>query len=354
MTYYKLPLAQNFEKRIDQKNCHLITLKNRAGMEIALTDYGARLVSALVPDKHGNLLDVVLGFDSIQGYLNAQEQYHGATVGRFCNRIADGKFNLQDQEYNLVKNNGSNCLHGGIEGFHRKVWDRQVSFQKLVDFYYVSPDAEEGFPGELKTTVTYELTNDNEIVIKFRAKTDATTIVNLTNHAYFNLNGEGNGDVLQHLIQINADEFLPINDKQIPTGEFESVKGTPFDFTQQKPIFQDLLSDDKQLEFANGYDHCFINKQPFSKPIATAFSKESGILLELFTTEPGLHFYSGNFLANDVGKAGKQYLRHGGFCFEAQHYPDSPNQTNFPSVILHPGQELNSELRYKFSIKKEA
>ena len=352
MTTYKLPIAQGFEHKIDHKNTHLITLKNRAGMAIALTDYGARLVSALVPDKHGNLIDVVLGFDSIEGYLHAKEQYHGATVGRFCNRIAKGKFNLESKEYSLALNNGNNCLHGGIKGFHRKVWDRQVSFKKLVDFYYVSPDGEEGFPGELKTSVSYELTNENEIIIKFRGTTDAPTVLNLTNHAYFNLNGEGNGDVLNHLIQINSDEFLPIDENQIPIGKPESIEETAFDFRQAKTIAQDINAQDDQLEYANGYDHCYLNKQPISQAIASAYSKESGILLEVFTSEPSIHFYTGNFLADDLGKSGHRYLRYGGFCFEAQHYPDSPNHPDFPSVILNPGEVFQSEIRYKFSIQK--
>ncbi len=354
MTTYPLPLAKDFEDKINNKNTHLITLRNRAGMQIALTDYGARLVSALVPDKYGNLIDVVLGFDSIKGYVNAQEQYHGATIGRFCNRIAAGKFCIDDQEFTLSLNNGPNSLHGGKEGFHTKVWDRQVSFKKLVDFYYVSADGEEGFPGELKTSVSYELSNENEIIIKFRATTNATTIINLTNHAYFNLNGEGNGDVLNHIVQINSDEFVPINNQQIPEGGVMPVEGTAFDFREPKSIAQDFEAKEEQLINGTGYDHCFVNKQPLSQAVAHAYSKDSGICMEVFTSEPGLQFYTGNFLADDLGKSGHKYLRYGGFCFEAQHYPDSPNQKGFPTVLLKPGEVFQSEIRYKFSIKKEA
>lgn len=353
MTVYKLPEKKDFESRIQGKNTHLITLTNRAGMQVALTDYGARLVSALVPDKFGNLIDVVLGFSSMDGYLNAQEPYHGATVGRFCNRIANGKFTLNEQEYTLAKNNGSNSLHGGPGGFHNRVWDRQVSFKKVVDFYYISPDGEEGFPGELKTMVSYELTNENEIVIHFRASTDAPTIINFTNHAYFNLNGEGNGDVLNHEIFINSEEFVPIDENQVPTGEIFPVEGTALDFRQAKKIVDYIDSNEAQLRYAGGFDHTFVNNQPPTVAVASAYSKESGVLLEVFTTEPGIHLYAGNFLADDVGKTGHKYLRYGGLCFEAQHYPDSPNHANFPSVILQPGEEFQSNIRYKFSIKKE-
>ena len=353
MIVYKLPDPNNFTSKINGKNTHLITLTNRTGMQIALTDFGARLVSALVPDKKGNLIDVVLGFDSIEGYVSAQEQYHGATIGRFANRIANGKFSIDDNAYVLAQNNGINCLHGGNDGFHKKVWDRQVSFKKQVDFYYVSPDNEEGFPGELKTTVSYELTNENEIIIRFRAKADKPTILNLTNHAYFNLDGEGNGDTLGHLITIPSDEFLPINEHQIPTGEPVSVENTVFDFREAKSIAKHIDNEDDQLKYASGFDHTFINTQPISKTAARAYSKESGIELEVYTTEPGLHLYTGNFLADDKGKSGNKYLRYGGFCFEAQHYPDSPNQLQFPTVLLQPGEEYLSEIIYKFNIKKE-
>ena len=352
MTTYKLPLAKDFEGKLNNKNTHLITLTNRAGMQVALTDYGARLVSALVPDKNGDLIDVVLGFDSIGGYLNAVEPYHGATIGRYCNRIAKGKFSLEGKEYTLAQNNGNNSLHGGVEGFHTRVWDRQVSFNKLVNFYYVSPDGEEGFPGEVKTTVTFELSNLNEIIIKFRAFSDTPTVLNLTNHAYFNLNGEGNGDVLNHEITIHSDEFLPLDENQIPTGEVFLVEGTAFDFRQAKPLAADINSQEEQIQIAKGFDHSFINKRTLSEPIAKAYSKQTGIELQVFSDEPAIHLYSGNFLSDDLGKSGRKYLRYGGFCFEAQHYPDSPNQPKFPSVILTPGEVFESEIRYKFTVNK--
>lgn len=354
MIVYTLPEKKDFESNIQGKNTHLITLRNRAGMEVALTDYGARLVSALVPDKHGNLIDVILGFPSIQAYLDAKEPYHGATIGRYCNRIAQGKFSLNEKEYCLNQNNGSNSLHGGPTGFHNRIWDRQVSFNKIVNFYYISPDGEEGFPGELKTTITYELTNENEILMTFRASTDAPTIVNLTNHAFFNLNGEGNGDVLNHEFCIPAEEFIPIDENQIPTGEVLPVAGTALDFRVPRKLVDSISSTEEQIVFGSGIDHSYVNKVAASQAAATAYAKESGILLEVFTSEPAMHFYSGNFLADDQGKAGQRYLRYGGFCFEAQHYPDSPNKAHFPPVLLKPGEQFESMIKYKFSIKKEA
>lgn len=354
MNTYQLPRTTAFEGTYKGKNTHLMTLTNRAGMQIALTDYGARLVSAMVPDKHGDLIDVVLGFDSIQKYMQADEQYHGATIGRYGNRIANGEFTLDGKKYTLAKNNGPNCLHGGLDSFDKKVWDRQVSFQKSVTFYYVSPAGEEGFPGELKTVVSYELTNDNEIIIQFQATTNAPTILNLTNHAYFNLNGEGNGDILNHDITINATEFVEINQDQVATGSILPVQGNSLDFTRPRELSKCINSTDDQILFAQGYDHTFINKQPISQSAAKAYSKQSGIQLDVFTSEPGLHLYTGNFLPGDQGKSGRNYRKHGGFCFEAQHYPDSPNHAHFPSVTLLPGEVFKSTIKYKFSIRKDA
>lgn len=352
MTMYNLPDPKDFENNINGKNTHLFTLTNRAGMQIALSDYGARLISALVPDKNGELIDVVLGFSGLDNYLNAKEQYHGATIGRYANRINNGEFNLEERTYTLDKNNNSNALHGGPEGFHRKVWDRQISFKKQVDFYYISSDKEEGYPGNLNVHLSYELTNDNAIHINFHATTDKTTVVNLTNHAYFNLKGEGNGDVLNHILHIPSSEFIPINEKQIPTGKIQSVDETVFDFRNPRKIVDGINSDEEQIQFANGYDHTYVNTNPISQPAATAYSEESGIVLEIYTNYPGIHLYSGNFLSADEGKSGNHYLRYGGFCFEAQNYPDSPNQKDFPSVILHPGESLDYSIIYKFGIKK--
>lgn len=352
MTTFKLPNSKSFMGKIDQKNTHLITLTNRAGMRIALTDYGARLVSVLVPDKRGDLVDVVLGFNSLLNYTQAQEAYHGATIGRYGNRIANGKFSLKDKTYHLAQNNGNNALHGGVAGFHQQVWDRQVNFSKTVAFYHVSPEGTEGYPGELRTKVSYELTNDNQIIIRYRATTSAPTVINLTNHAYFNLNGEGSGTILDHEFEIRADKFLPINPQQIPLGDLLSVSGTVFDFRQKTSLKDRITESDQQLAFANGYDHTFVHNRSMDQPAASAYSKHSGILLDVYTNEPGVHFYSGNFLSDDVGKSGRAYSRHSGFCFETQHYPDSPNQPNFPKVTLNPEEVFESETRYKFSIQK--
>lgn len=349
---YSLPDVDNFEHTLDGKNTHLLILRNPAGMQIALSDYGARLVSALVPDKNGNLVDVVLGFDSIKGYLQAEEPYHGATIGRYANRITQGKFSLDNQEYILPQNNGSNCLHGGPDGFHTKVWDRQVSFKKKVSFYYISPDQEAGFPGEVKVSVNYELTDDNEILISYRATSNKRTVINLTNHSYFNLNGEGNGDILNHYIKINADQFIEINDQQVPTGKLENVLETPFDFREEAKIADRLRIDHHQLEIASGFDHSYINSNAFSQVAASAYSKETGIKLEVYTDYPTLHFYTGNFLADDQGKAGNKYLRNGGFCFEAQHFIDGPNHLDFPVLIVEPEKEYVYTIKYKFCISK--
>ena len=353
MTNYKLPKAKDFLGNIDGKNTHLFVLKNKTGMQIALTDYGARLVSALLPDKRGNLIDVVLGFNSLKAYLGAAEQYHGATIGRYANRIAEGKFTLDGQQYELSVNNGSNCLHGGENAFHTKVWDRQVNnFERSIDFYYVSPEGEGGFPGELTTHVCYELTDNNEIIIRFHVKTTKKTVINLTNHAYFNLNGEGNGDVLQHTLHIPSTEYLPCNAQQIPLGTTAPVKGTAFDFTEPKKIVQNMNATDEQLQIAGGYDHGFVHSQELSAPAASAYSAQSGITLDLFTSQPSVHLYTGNWLAEDEGKSGRRYVKHGGFCFEAQHYPDSPNQPGFPSVVLEPGEVFRSTIIYKFGLQK--
>ncbi len=351
---YKLPHPADFEHKIDGKNTHLIVLKNRSGMQVAFTDYGARIVSILVPDKFGDLRDVVLGFNSIQEYLNADEQYHGATIGRYANRIARGQFELGGENYVLQQNNGRNCLHGGPTGFHTKVWDRQVSVEKKVDFYYVSADGEEGFPGTLKVCVSYELTDDNEIRIQYKAETDKATPVNLTNHAYFNLNGEGHSDVLQHILHIPSTHFIAIDEHQVPLGTETAVDESAFDFRTPKKIVDDLDKEEEQLRMGNGYDHTFVNKQTIATPAASAYSELSGIKLDVLTTEPGVQLYTGNFLTgNDKGKSGGTYFSRNAFCFETQHYPDSPNQELFPSTILQPGEVFESQTIYRFSIKKE-
>lgn len=352
MIAYSLPDPSDFEYQIDGKNTHLFILRNACGMYVALTDYGARIVSILVPDKHGNLTDVALGFDSIKGYLDAYEVYHGATIGRYANRIAKGIFNLNGKPYSLELNNGTNSLHGGPGGFHSKVWDRRINIEKAIDFVLLSPDGDEGFPGNVKVNVNYELTNDNEIIITYRASTDQDTHLNLTNHTFFNLNGEGNGDILSHELQIYSDKYIPIDSVQIPLGHEESVAGTAFDFRNSKPIIDNIGNDDVQITHGNGYDHTFVTRDSNTSPIATAFSSQSGICMDVYTSEPGVQLYTGNFLdGQDIGKSGHEYKQHSAFCLETQHYPDTPNQLHFPSTLLCQGKEYHSKTIYKFSLK---
>ena len=356
MIAYRLPQAQNFEHQIGDKHTHLVVNGNNRGMTVALSDFGARIVSILVPDKTGNPTDVVLGFSSIREYLTATEIYHGVTVGRFANRIANGRFTIEGETYYIEPNNGPNALHGGANGFHSRVWDRRIRSKEEVDFYYVSPDGEEGFPGKLSVMVNYRLTDSNELVISYRAETDKPTVVNLTNHAFFNLHGEGNGTILDHLLQIHADTYLPIDGHQIPTGTVATVAGTPFDFRTVKPIGQDISQEDDQLTNGYGYDHNYIlNENVINSPLpaATAISPITGIRLDVLTTEPGLQLYSGNFLqGGDTGKRGIAYEKRTAFCLETQHFPDSPNHPDFPSTALWPGQTFRSETVYRFSIVK--
>jgi len=352
MSNYHLPSIHNFTSTVNEKNTHLIILKNTRGMQVALSDYGARIVSILVPDNKGKLTDVALGFSNIGLYYRADEQYHGVTAGRFANRIANGRFELNGKEYQLPINNGINCLHGGPEGFHKKIWDRRVSYESQAEFYLVSKDGEEGFPGNLNVSVTYTLTNDNEIIIKYRADSDEDTVINLTNHTYFNLNGEGSGDILSHQLKINSDAYLAVDENQIPIATVP-VDGTPFNFKEFKSIAQDITANDEQLIAAKGYDHCFVNNSPISTACATAYAPKSGIRLDVFTTEPGVQLYTGNWMTgNDTGKSGNVYLPYAGFCLETQHFPDSPNQPDFPSTVLKAGEEFISETHFKFSLEK--
>lgn len=355
MKTYRIPDKKMFESFINRKPTHLFLLKNKRGMELALTDYGARVVSIMVPDRKGNMVDVALGFSSIKGYLEANEAYHGATIGRYANRIANGKFNLKGKEYTIKPNNGVNALHGGAQGFDKKVWDRRVSATDTIEFYLVSPDGDEGFPGTLTVTVSYALTEENELVIKYRAETDKTTVISLTNHTFFNLNGEGGGAVTNHEMQINAKAYLPVNEQLIPLGEPKNVEGTDFDFRRRTPLTRIVDSRDSQVRSAKGYDHNFnLSTGGSSLEIAgAAFSPQTGIRMEVRTTEPGMQLYTGNFLnGSDIGKSGRKYEQHGAFCLETQKYPDSPNQDKFPSCVLNPGEVFLSETVYKFAVEK--
>jgi len=350
MSKQPVPNPNNFESVFKGKNTHLFVLKNQRGTLVALTDYGARIVSILVPDKNGDLTDVVLGFDSIEGYYNANEVYHGCTAGRFANRIAHGKFTLDDQVYQLALNNGPNSLHGGPQGFHNQVWDRRINFENKVDFIYTSEDGEEGFPGKLSVHSSYELTEDNELIMRYQATTDKKTVINLTNHAFFNLNGENAGSILNHRLTIPSTAFLATNEFQIPT-QITPVENTPFDFRQSKTIGESIHDDNEQLHFSKGYDHNFIVSASKTTACATAIGDLSGIRLDVYSDYPGIQFYSGNFLnGSDLGKQCLPYNQFNAFCLEGQFYPDSPNRPDFPSSELAPGETFEATITYKFGI----
>lgn len=334
------------------------TLKNEAGMTVRITNFGAIITSIIVPDRDGNFADVALGYNDIASYTNAVDKpYFGAVVGRYGNRIAKGKFTIDDQEYTLAINNPPNSLHGGIIGFDKVIWNAKVDDEaNAVTLSYLAKDREEGYPGNLNCSVTYRLTDDNAIEIDYHATTDKATPVNLTQHTYFNLKGEGEGTILGHELMINAGRFTPVDETLIPTGRTPAVQGTPFDFTTAKPIGRDIGADDEQLKFGGGYDHNWVlDKGGQTGELtlaASVYEPKSGRVLEVSTTEPGIQFYCGNFLDGRLtGKSGKQYVHRGGFCLETQHYPDSPNQPNFPSTILKPDDEYETKTIFKFSTR---
>ena len=350
-------IAKDFQKTIDGKQTNLYFLKN-GNISAAITNYGGRIVSLCVPDQNGELGDVVLGFNSIEGYLKAKEPFHGALIGRVGNRIAKGKFTLDGVEYTLPLNNGANHLHGGPKGFHNVVWDVKAVTDSSIVLTYLSPDGEMGYPGNLDVEVKYTLSSRNEVVIDYRATTDKSTPVNLTNHAFFNLAGEGNETINFHLLTVNANLYAPVDSTLIPLGENVPVEGTPFDFRQAKPIGRDLYlqNQNEQLQHGLGYDHNFeLNKlgQGALSLAATVVDLQSGRKMEILTEEPGLQFYGGNFMdSSDSGKSGKTYKYRESFALETQHFPDSPNQENFPSVILHPGEVYKTKSIYMFSTEQ--
>jgi aldose 1-epimerase len=344
----------------DFDSIKLYTVKNNAGMTLKVTNYGAIITSILVPDRDGKFADVALGYDSVEGYINAVDRpYFGAIVGRYGNRIAKGQFTLDGETYKLATNNGANHLHGGIIGFDKVVWDAEIVGEDSwngVQLKYLAKDKEEGYPGNLDITVTYKLTEDNQIIVDYLATTDKATPSNLTQHTYFNLKGEGEGTILDHELMINAKKYTPVDEGAIPTGETPDVAGTPFDFTKAKPIGKDIGGDHQQLKFGLGYDHNFIldkeGKDGEMTLAAQVYEPTSGRMMEISTTEPGIQFYCGNFLDGRLkGKSGKSYIHRGGFCLETQHYPDSPNQPKFPSTILKPGDKYKTTTSFKFTTK---
>lgn len=330
------------------------TLQNANGVKMTVTNFGGRIISLWVPDKTGVLGDIVLGYDSLKEYLSGNP-YFGAMIGRYGNRIAQGKFSLDGKEFRLATNNGVNALHGGPGGFHNVLWNvesKPTEFGESLVMTYTSQAGEEGYPGTLTVKVTYTLTPQNELVIDYTVLTDQPTIVNLTHHSFFNLAGEGRGDILNHTFTINADRFCPVDEGLIPTGELKPVSGTPFDFLQPHRVGERIDQDDQQLKFGKGYDHNWVlNKASNELSLAASVTEPtSGRVMEVWTTEPGLQFYSGNFLeSSEKGKGGRTYDFRTAFCLEAQHFPDSPNQPNFPSTVLKPGEVYIQKTSYRFS-----
>lgn len=341
----------------DGQNVDLYTLRNVHGVEAKITNYGGILVSLKVPDRNGKFDDVVLGFNDLDTYLKGHP-YFGALIGRYGNRIAKGRFTLNGVEYKLAVNNGENTLHGGLKGFDKVVWtgkEMKTKAGPAVVLTYLSKDGEEGYPGNLSVTVVYTLTNNDEIKIDYSATTDKDTVTNLTEHSYFNLSGEGSGDILSTLVTINGNSFLPTDAGSIPTGELRNVKGTPFDFLTAHAIGERINQDEEQLKLGNGYDHTWIinGRAGTLRLAATAYEATSGRTMQVWTTEPGVQFYTGNFLDGTLtGKAGKIYQRRFGFCFETQHYPDSPNHPAFPTTTLKKGATYKSTTIYRFGSKK--
>ncbi|MEE9364130.1 MAG: aldose epimerase family protein [Cellulophaga sp.] len=344
---------ENFKKLIHNKQVNLYTLKNKQGTTCQITNYGGRVVSLWVADQNGNYDDIVLGYDHIDGYLKSNEQYFGALIGRFGNRIANGKFKLNNTTYDLAINNGANHLHGGNIGFNNVVWDATKVSDSQLELSYLSKDMEEGFPGNLTVKVTYSLTSNNALKIIYTATTDHTTPVNLTHHSFFNLHGAGKSAITDHILQINASRYTPIVDGLLPTGEIASVKGTALDFTSPTAIGLRINTKNDQLKFGFGYDHNFVLDGTGLKTAAKIVAPKSGRVMEVITDEPGMQLYSGNFLSGkDIGKENLPYEYRTAFCLETQHYPDSPNQLQFPSTFLKPEEIYTSTCIYKFSITK--
>lgn len=331
-------------------------LTNSSGLQVDIITYGGRITSLKTPDKNGAFENVVLGFDNLAQY-EKDNPFFGALIGRYGNRIGGAKFSLNDKPYQLAKNDGDNNLHGGLKGFDKKVWEaktEEAPTSASLILTYISPDGEEGFPGTLTTTVTYTLHNDNSLEVLYEATTDKTTVVNLTQHAYFNLSGDFSSTILDHELEILADYYLPVDKGLIPTGELEAVEGSPFDFRQAKVIGQDIAKENTQLQLGGGFDHCWIlnNQQAGYRRAAAAYHPGSGRYLEVFTDEPGIQFYSGNFLDGTLpAPNGGTYAKRSGLCLETQHYPDSPNQSEFPSVTLEPGEKYSSKTTFKLSTK---
>ena len=343
-----------FQTEVNNAQTALYTLKNKTGMEVCITNFGGRIVSIMVPDKSGKIQDVALGLDNIDDYINIPNNF-GASIGRYANRIAQGRFVLDGDTIQLPQNKHGHCLHGGPKGWQCQVYDAKQIDPTTLELTYFSPDGDEKFPGNVTAKVIYQLTNDNAIHINYKATTDKKTVINMTNHSFFNLSGDPSKVSTNDILYINADYFTPIDSTSMTTGEIVSVKDTPMDFTTPKVVGQDINNDFVQLKNGNGYDHNWVlnTKGDINQIAAKLTSPESGISLEVYTNEPGIQVYTGNFLNGTVtGKKGIIYNQRTAVCLETQHYPDSPNKKDWPSVVLEPGQTYNSECIYKFSVEK--
>jgi aldose 1-epimerase len=344
-----------FGKLADGQKVSLYTLTNKNGAVTTISNYGGTVTSLMMPDRNGKVADVVLGFSSLDKYVK-DSPYFGALIGRYGNRIAKGEFSLDGKNYKLATNNIGNALHGGLKGFDKVIWEatpKVTAHGPSLKLTYTSKDGEEGYPGTLKVTATYTLTNKNELKLVYRATTDKDTVVNLTHHSYFNLAGQGNGTILDHVLTLKASHYTPVDKTLIPTGKVATVQGTPFDFRKPTSIGARIDEKDEQLKFAGGYDHNFVADKLVPGTldrIAKVEEPKSGRVMEVFTTEPAVQFYAGNFLDGTLkGKGGKVYVRRGGFCLEPQHYPDSPNHKNFPATVLKRGETYKNTIIYRFS-----
>ena len=347
---------ENFQKEINGKKTDLFILRNAYKNEVAITNYGGAIVSIMVPDKNGKLANVIQGHDNIDDVINSPEPYLSTLIGRFGNRICKGRFTIGGKEYQLAINNGPNALHGGPTGLHAQVWDAYMVGDQTLVLNIKLPYGHEGFTGEVKISVEFNWTDDNELVIEYLATTNKKTIINLTHHAFFSLQGIANPTptIDDQILEMNADFFIPIDDTCIPTGEILKVNDTPFDFRMPKPIGKDIDAEDEQIKNGAGYDHCFVlNKREVGELSLAArlYEPVSGRILETYTTEPGVQVYSDNWATGYAGQHGATFPRRSGICFECQHFPDSPNRPYFPSTVLKPGEKYTQKTVYKFSIK---
>jgi aldose 1-epimerase len=343
----------SFKGMHNGKPTALYTLKNKNGLIAQITNYGATIVGIYIPDRNGILTDIVQGFDTLEEYMTGNSPYMGVICGRCANRIAKGKFTLLDKTYTLAVNNGPNHLHGGITGFSKMVWDVVHAAESAVQMQYLSMDGEEGYPGALQVKITYTLTDSNELRLDYLATTDKSTVVNLASHSYFNLAGEGTGSIYEQELMINGAFYTPTDETSVPTGEIRSVKGTPMDFTVPKKIGKDIDSDNEQLKFGAGYDHNWVLRHRTGSLGLAAVAKDpqSGRVMEIYTTQPGVQLYTANWIDGEKGKGGKKYGRRWAFCLETQHFADAVNKPHFPSTILNPGEEYRHSCIHRFLVQ---